>query len=276
MESFEFENWPQFRAWVEDYSKRHILCPTYWRGQKDPNWPLASRFERIILEGFGGFGGQEIPELARPSMIYPYDGRYERDGKKIWADGFYQTMRDRYLHAFKRAAAGLRGPNPADLEPDQWWALGRHFGLITPLLDWTESPYIAAFFALSELFAEMQRVPGGGIPFSGAKVAVYVLFHNSQLEGDGLRVVQPTVEELGRMHGQRGLFTWLDSEDFFELQGFLKNTGRGNLLTQAIISDQAVMDGLRDLKAHGIDYRLLFPDLFGAANYANTRFDLFL
>lgn len=208
-------------------------------------------------------------------MIYPYGGRYERDGKKIWADGFYQAMRDRYLEAFKRAAAGLRGPNPAHLDQDQWWALGRHFGLITPLLDWTESPYIAAFFALSELFLEMQGGPGRGITFSGAKVAVYALFRNSQLEGDELRVVEPTVEELGRMHGQRGLFTWLDSEDFFELQGFLENRGRGNLLTQAIISDQAVLDALRDLKAHGIDYRLLFPDLLGAANYANMHFDLF-
>jgi hypothetical protein len=77
------------------------------------------------------------------------------------------------------------------------------------------------------------------------------------------------------MHGQRGLFTWLDSERFFELQGFLDNTGRGDLLTQIVISDQAVMDGLRDLKAHGIDHRLLFPDLFGAAKYANTRWDIF-
>ena len=270
MESFEFENWPQFRAWVEDYSKRHVVCPTYWRGQRDPSWPLASRFERFILEGFVG---QQIPGFPRPSMIYLYGGRYERDR---WADGFYQAMRDRYLWAFKRAAADLRGPDPAHLELDQWWALGRHFGLITPLLDWTESPFIAAFFALSEIFAEMQRVPGGGITFSGAKVAVYALFHNSQLEGDGLTVVQPTVEELGRMHGQRGLFTWLDSEKSFELQGFLENTGRGNLLNRAIILDQAVMDGLRDLRAHGIDYRLLFPDLFGAANYANTRFDLLL
>jgi hypothetical protein len=76
------------------------------------------------------------------------------------------------------------------------------------------------------------------------------------------------------MHRQRGLFTWLDSGRFFELEGFLENTGRKNLLTQLTISDQAVEDGLRDLKAHGIDYRLLFPNLFGAAQHANVRWDV--
>jgi hypothetical protein len=70
-----------------------------------------------------------------------------------------------------------------------------------------------------------------------------------------------------------GLFTWLDSETFFELEGFCGHTGRGDLLTKFIISDQAVLDGLRDLKAHRIDHRLLFPDLNGAAEHANTRWD---
>lgn len=212
---------------------------------------------------------------SRPEAdgIYPYGGRYERNGQRIWADGFYKDMRDRHLKAFKRATAGLRGPAPAPLDTDQWWSLGRHHGLITPLLDWTESPYIAAFFPLSELYVEMQA-PSGTI-FSGREIAVYRLFHNETLEGDGLRIARLIVDELGRMHGQRGLFTRLDSESFFELEGFLDTKGRGGLLTQAIISDQAVMDGLHDLKAHGIDYRLLFPDLFGAAKDANTLWDVF-
>jgi len=115
---------------------------------------------------------------------------------------------------------------------------------------------------------------GGVIEFSGREVAIYRLFHNQQLEGDGLRVLKPLVDELGRMQGQRSVFTWLDSETFFELQGFLDNTGRGNLLIQIILSDQAVLDGLRHLSAHGIDHRLLFPDLSGAALYANTRWDI--
>ena len=263
MNSFEFNNWADFRSWID--ADRQAL-PVYWRGQKDPVWPLASSFERQMLRLNAGW-------KPGASNVYPYDGCFDREGKKSWEPGFYAEMRDRYLDAFKRASSGLRGASPAVLDMDQWWSLGRHHGLITPLLDWTESPYIAAFFPLSELLQEMGSA-GGGISFGGRAVAVYRLFHNEDLQGHGLRVVRPLLDELGRMHGQRGLFTWLDSEEFFELEGFLAQTGRDNLLTQFIISDQAVLDGLRDLKAHGIDRRLLSPDLDGAAEHANTLWDI--
>lgn len=119
------------------------------------------------------------------SKVYPYGGRFVRSGKAIGENGFYQSMRDRYLEVFKRAASGLRGDNPAELEDDQWWALGRHYGLISPLLDWTEKPYIAAYFALSELYVEMTQKTdtemdkkGSGMIFEGREVYVYRLFHN--------------------------------------------------------------------------------------------------
>lgn len=262
MDTIEFRNWAEFRSWID--ADRQVL-PVYWRGQLDPSWPLASSFEREILSLNGG-------AQHGASQKYPYGGRYERDGKPFWADGFYQAIRDRYLAAFERASAGLRGPSPAKLTTEEWWSLGRHFGLVTPLLDWTESPYIAAFFALSELLATMRT--SSGVQFSNKAIAVFRLFHNKELEGDGLRVLRPTVEELGRMHGQRGLFTWLDSQRYFELEGFLENTRRDGLLTKLVISDQAVLDGMRDLKAHGIDYRLLYPDLAGAAMAANSHWDV--
>ena len=260
METVPIKSWNEFREYVD---KDRQIMPVYWRGQAQPD-PLASKFERLILNLFGGYK----PESSK---IYPYDGRYKRNGNKGWRDGTYQVIRDRYLERFKKSASGLRGPNPKELTTDQWWALGRHYELVTPLLDWTEAPYIAAFFALTETWKGMKVK--GNRTFGGKEAAVYKLFHNESLEGDGLRVVKPIIEEHVRMQGQQGLFTWLDTEDYFELQGFLNDTGRGNLLTCLLLSDQVVPDGLRDLEAHGINYRTLFPDLGGAANYANYFYD---
>lgn len=246
MENLSFKSWDQFRAFIDDDNQP---LSVYWRGQRDPTWPLASSFERTILNMQGGW-------LDGASKIYPYDRRYKTsEGNPYWSEGYYRDMRDNYLHLFMRAAGGLRGNNPADLDIDQFWALGRHYGLVTPLLDWSEKPYVAAFFALTELFTEMKD-KSGNLVWAGRKVAIYRLFHNQQLEGDGLRVVRPMIHELRRLQGQRSVFTWLDSEKYFELQGFLDNTSRGDLLTKIELSDQALRDGLRDLNKHGIDYRL--------------------
>ena len=130
MKRLSFKRWNEFRSYIDE--DRQIL-PVYWRGQRDPSWPLASSFECIILQSGGRW-------KEGASKIYPYNGRYSRDAEPVWKEGFYQAMRDRYLEAFKRAAIGLRGRNPAQLSADQWWALGRHYELVTPLLDWTEKP----------------------------------------------------------------------------------------------------------------------------------------
>lgn len=201
MKELSFKNWHEFRSYIDE--DRQAL-PVYWRGQRDPSWPLASSFERMILRLHGGW-------KEGASKIFPYDGRYLHDDKPKWEKGFYQTMRDGYFEVFKRAASGLRAGGSKELTGDQWWALCRHHGLVTPLLDWTEKPYIAAFFPLVELYAEMMQ-KGGGLVFEGQEVAVYRLFHNEQIERDGLRVVRPLVDELGRMQAQRGVFTWLNSE----------------------------------------------------------------
>lgn len=260
----QIEKWSDFRKEIAGTS---FAGPVYWRGQSNSNWVLASSFERLVLSLAGG---------SRPGaeMTYPYGGRYTRSGRSIWSQTFLNDFRSRYLMAFRDHCVGLRGPNPQQLTDDEWWALGRHYGLITPLLDWTESPYIAAFFAISGLFESQRNGAGGSLSFSGATASVFRLLHSPELESiDGFRILHPRVEELGRMHNQRGCFTCLNSDMFFELESFLDHMGKGAFLKKYILSDQVIPDALKEFWSAGIDSRLIFPDLHGAALASNELFD---
>jgi hypothetical protein len=104
MNTIQCDTWQEFIEIAESDLRDYLNdYPTYWRGQRDPNWPLASRVERIVLEQGGGTDYE----------IRPVE---------------YRNWRDGFLARFKRAASGLRGPNPKELNTDEWWALADTMG----------------------------------------------------------------------------------------------------------------------------------------------------
>jgi len=105
--------WKEFRDQVLAI---HSTRGYVWRGQRKDetqNWLLQSKFDRCV-----------------PSK----DDRERTSKLKRHLENFKKEMHKSYPNLLPR--------NDVDI-----WALGQHYGLRTPLLDWTLSPFIAAYFA---------------------------------------------------------------------------------------------------------------------------------
>lgn len=107
------ENWNQIFQ-----LDKHFIAPFYFRGQKDSSWPLETSIER---------------ECRR---IKNYAYRYENDER--WM-----------IHEFKRKYHLYSEQKPPNEEDKfEWLAIMQHYGAPTRLLDFSESIFIAAYFAI--------------------------------------------------------------------------------------------------------------------------------
>lgn len=108
----ETKTWEEYKKYVSGLLGKNLL----FRGQQKP-WSLRTSFHRKERYDLGRFVNEDIPKL-------------------------HQHLSARTSHLFNR--------NNPD-ENGAFFNLVQHHGYPTPLLDWTYSPYVAAFFAFREI-----------------------------------------------------------------------------------------------------------------------------
>ncbi len=174
------------------------------------------------------------------------------------------------------SARGRRGQNPQSLNDSEWWALGQHYGLDTPLLDWTESPYLGLYFAFAKIsnnLAEKRAVYALSRFLVEEKSEDIAAAHGAIPDRpDIIEIISPLTDDNARLVNQRGLFT--RSSPSVDIEKWVKRhfAGRKDLVLLKVTIPEADgdrADCLRALNLMNVNHLSLFPDLSGATEFCN-------
>jgi hypothetical protein len=213
------------------------------------------RSERYLFRGMGSADWKLAPAFDRRFGYLDADERL-----RVWDELIEQWRAGCHEHGHIRAAAAPGGTQPEVA----LWALGQHYGLPTRLLDWSTSPYIAAFFAFKECLERL--------PHRFSHVALWILHLDNPVwaKEQGVEIVSAPALENVRLKNQSGKFT-LSHTQFASLEEYVTETGSGVALTKVVLPASEAVPALPDLDSMGINSYRVYPDLGGLAEMATMR-----
>lgn len=183
----------------------------------------------------------------------------------------------RHLTNFKYSVRG-RIKSIGSYDDVDVWAVGQHFGLKTPLLDWSRSPFVALFFALEQEDPTHERPPN-------YSRSVFVL-NKTRLEEDGVDdiFVDTLTSEHDRLISQSGLFTESPTSATHTLESLILERLSENdididdpeVLSQYLYKVHIPIKSNKDrrqcfslLRKMNLHHASLYPDLIGSSFYCN-------
>lgn len=217
-------------------------------------------YREYVAENFGGMPGYVFRGHA--DRTWKLESTLTRLGRRVSKDLKAEFLEKVQLKNFRMRIRGLRGTNPPSLNDNELWSLGQHYGLCTPLLDWTESPYIAAYFAF-----EKANSCAGGWRTIFALNSTGIMRQKDELSSEGFEFIEPLQDENNRIIAQAGLFTKIPTST--DLETWLKERNLDCHLTKLHIEDDYRLEAINDLKLMNIVGSSIYPDLHGASVFCN-------
>ncbi len=236
---FRLETWDDFL--------KLVTCPPYsnwaFRGERDERLPLYSSISRYL--------------------------RNFRIDSRAWPE-----QESRILRIFKRKAHQFLDKPPAPDDDFQWLALMQHHGAPTRLIDFTWSPYVAAFFALERTLADgvvwsmnPARIDSGRAPARIRRMDPRRPGNFSQyfLKGQQRIIWMGEPHTMNsRLIAQSGTFAVPGVLDR-PVEEILSNTDQDDVLAKIVLANSVREVGMRELYRMNITHATLFPDLDGLA-----------
>ncbi len=238
---FKLTSWNAFSDFINEEMLKH--SEYVYRGHGDSSWKLEPTLDRTI-------------KTAR------------------------SKKRATHLDKFKLETRGRRGSNPIEItDENYWWALGQHHGLLTPLLDWTESPFVALYFAVtSALKQKTKNMTVFSFLQNSTDLSNDKIISNDKVKlinnhNPTIKIIRPHSDENSRLVSQRGLFTRgpnnMDLETWVKTLSY--NPKDVMVLIKITIPTKDLDTCLSYLNRMNINDSTLFPDLTGASMFCNKH-----
>lgn len=242
MSENQIDSWKKYKEWVgtvienkKDY---------YYRGQMDPRWKLQTTFHR-----------------------------YADDLKMNLSDYLDYMIPEVHYHisAIYNEVIDLQNP----VEFGSFLALLQHHGFPTPMLDWTLSPYIAAYFAFREIDDKSPQCDNVKIFIFDYQewIATYKQpLDFRDISSNYVSVIRPFSKYNPRMIPQRGTYSATNLSDMEKYLLQCSTQAKKTFLYTVTLPVYERTRVMRELSLMGINEMTLFPGLDGLCSTFKEQF----
>lgn len=237
----------------QGYSHTVKRCPS-WAEFKSNT--LASLYDgQPFVRGRFLFRGQGS---AIWNLVSSFDRWFKGDRLKK------NQVAEYLVELFRKEAEGLDIAREIWSDPRRTLALAQHHGIPTRLVDWTESPYVAAFFAFGSGLSSRKN---------DEEVAIWCLDTRSAAWAaqSGVEIINVPTYDNDRLRNQLGWFTLLTAPYSTLEQHVSFSPDAAEALRQFTLPVSEARLALPDLEMMGMSYSRIFPGLDGCARTAVLR-----